>query len=71
MMKKSIALSAISIENLKSPNCQTLFTKHSLFVLFVISSAVKIKKYFKEEESIEILKVFGLINNTEGYQMNI
>ena len=71
MMKKSIALSAISIENLKSLNCQTLFTKHSLFVLFVISSAVKIKKYFKEEESIEILKVFGLINNTEGYQMNI
>ena len=34
MMKKSIALSAISIENLKSLNCQTLFTKHSLFVLF-------------------------------------
>ena len=26
------------------------------------------KKYFKEEESIEILKIIGLINNIEEYQ---
>ena len=26
------------------------------------------KKVFKEEESIEILKIIGLINNIEDYQ---
>ena len=29
---------------------------------------MNMKKVFKEEESIEILKIIGLINNTEDYQ---
>ena len=29
---------------------------------------MNMKKIFKEEESIEILKILGLINNTEEYQ---
>ena len=29
---------------------------------------MNMKKIFKEEESIEILKIIGLINNTEDYQ---
>ena len=29
---------------------------------------MKMKKIFKEEESIEILKILGLINNIEEYQ---
>ena len=29
------------------------------------------EKIFKEEESIEILKIIGLINNIEEYQKNI
>ena len=29
---------------------------------------MNMKKVFKEEESIEILKVLGLINNIEEYQ---
>ena len=29
---------------------------------------ININKIFKEEESIEILKIFGLINNIEEYQ---
>ena len=29
------------------------------------------KKIFKEEESIEILKVLSFINNMEKYQMSI
>ena len=29
---------------------------------------MKMKKIFKEEESIEILNILGLINNIEEYQ---
>ena len=29
---------------------------------------MNMKKIFKEEESIEILKILGLINNIEDYQ---
>ena len=29
---------------------------------------MNIKKIFKKEESIEILKILGLISNTEEYQ---
>ena len=32
---------------------------------------MKIKKTFKKEESIEILKILDLIINIEKYQMNI
>ena len=32
---------------------------------------MKIKKKFREEESIEILQFLGLIPNTEVYQKNI
>ena len=32
---------------------------------------MKIKKKFREEESIEILQFLGLIPNTEEYQKNI
>ena len=31
------------------------------FLVFVTNVKVKMKKYFKEEESIEILKIIGLI----------
>ena len=37
--------------------------KHQLFLLFVIKVATNMEKMLKEEESIEILKILGLINN--------
>ena len=45
MIKKSIALKAISIENLKILKNHIFFVKHQFFPLFVISVAVKVKQY--------------------------
>ena len=36
--------------------------------MFTISVVMNVKNIFKEEESIEILKILGLINNIEEYQ---
>ena len=47
MMKKYIALGAISIESFKALKYYTFFTKH-LSLLFVISVAVKLKQYLKK-----------------------
>ena len=54
----------VSIENLKSLKCHT-FSKKTL-VLSIICSKSKNEdeKIFKEEESIEILKILGLVENT-------
>ena len=35
----------------------------SFFLLFALIAGVKIKKIFKEKESIKILKIFGLMEN--------
>ena len=42
-------------------------------VIYIICSKCKNedKKIFKEEESIQILKILGLVNNTERYQIYI
>ena len=42
--------------------------EHCFFLVFVASAEVKMKKIFKGEESIEILKIIGLIYNIEKYQ---
>ena len=52
---------AIILENLKT----YIFKKNKVFLLFVISM-VMIKK--NKEESIEILKILGLITNKAEYQ---
>ena len=36
--------------------------------MFTVSAVMNIMKIFKEEESIEILKILGLINNIEEHQ---
>ena len=64
-MKKSIALSVTSIETLKTLKYHILLTKRYLFLLFVISVAV-IMKIFREEGSIEILKILGLVKTMKG-----
>ena len=57
--EKSIVLSAKSVKKLKS-------LKHHIFVIKLLSSICnkcesEDEKIFKEEESIEILKILGLI----------
>ena len=54
-------LFVVSIENLKILKYHTFPKKHQFFLLFTVSAKMKMKKIFKEEESVEILKFFGLL----------
>ena len=42
--------------------------KHYFFLVFAINVELKIKKMFKEEDSIETLTILGLINDIQKYQ---
>ena len=57
---------AINTENFKKLK-YIFLKKTSSFLLFMVNVVMNMKKIF-EEESIEILKILGLINNTEEYQ---
>ena len=57
----------ISIENLKTWNYHIFSKKHS-FLLFTVRVVMNIKRKFKEKDSIEILKILGLITNIDEYQ---
>ena len=61
-------LFVVSIENLKI--CISYLLGKTL-VLSINCNKYKIEdeKIFKEEESIDILKILGLINNSEEYKM--
>ena len=50
-----------------------LFFCDKLLVFSIICDKCdsKDEKHFKEKESIEILKILGLINNIKVYEMNI
>ena len=63
-----IVLFVESIENLK--NLKTLYLLEKTLVLSIIFNKCKIEdeKMFKEKESIEILKILGLIHNIEEYE---
>ena len=64
--KNYFALFVVSIENLKNLKYHTYQT----FVLSIICIKWKNEdeKIFKEQESIEILKILGLLNNIVEYQ---
>ena len=51
MIKKSIVLSVINIEQLKTLKYHT-FSIKQLYLLFVISMIVKIKQYLKERNRL-------------------
>ena len=51
---------AINIENFKKSKI--------LYMLFTVSVVMNMKKIFKEEKSVEIAKILGLIDNIEQYQ---
>ena len=59
---------AINIENLKKLKYYIFLKKHSFFLLFTVSVVMNMKKKIKEEKSIEILKVLGVINDIEEHQ---
>ena len=61
-MKKIYGIIMVNIKKLKTRNIYILGKK---IVLFIICSKCdsKDKKIFKEEESTEILRIIGLINN--------
>ena len=60
---------AINIENLKNLKYHIFSKKKKLSISIVYSKrGYEYEKIFKEEESIEILKILGLINNVEEYQ---
>ena len=44
------------------------FKKHQVFLLFTVSVVINIIKIYKEEDSIETLKILDLIPNIEEYQ---
>ena len=43
------------------------FKKHQVFLLFTVSVVINIIKIYKEEDSIETLKILDLITNIEEY----
>ena len=51
---------AINIENFKKTKI--------LYMLFTVSVVMNMKKIFKEEKSVDIAKILGLIDNIEEYQ---
>ena len=71
--KKSILLFVASIKSLKTLKHQIFSKKKKYFFLSIICSKCgnEDEKIFKEEESIVILKILGLIINIEKYQNNV
>ena len=63
-LKKSIVLLAINIENLETLKYH-IFFKKTLGLLFAVTVVMIIKNMFKEEESVEILKIVCLSNSIE------
>ena len=58
-------MTAINIKNLKQ--LKYYIFKKSISIVYS-KCGNEYQKLFKEEESIEILKILGLINNIEEYQ---
>ena len=71
MKKKIIALSVISIENLKTLKYHIFFINPQFFLLLLVSVAVNDEIMFKAEELIEILKILDLIYNMEKHQAHV
>ena len=59
---------AINIENLKSLKYHMFFKKILDLSVVYSKSGHEYKKIFKERDSNEILKIFGLITNIEEYR---
>ena len=70
-MKKIYCIKCKKYKKFKNPKISYIFDK-TLSLSFICDKCCsKDAKIFKEEESIKILKILGLINNIEEHQMNI
>ena len=52
----------------KNPKIRYIFEKALVVSIICITFGNKDERIFEEEESIEILKIFGLVNNIKMYQ---
>ena len=52
-----------SIENLKNLEKTSYILEKTLILSLAVGATIKMKKIFKKEKSIEILKFLGLIEN--------
>ena len=64
MKKKSIVLSVVSIENLKTKKYNIFSVKHQFFLLFVANVAVMTKKLLTKNMVEENIGGFKNINKT-------
>ena len=62
--KKSIALSVTCTENLKNPKTSYIFDKALVFSIICDNHGGHDEIMIKEKESIEIVKIVDLINNS-------
>ena len=67
---KIIVMFAINIENVKKLKYHILKKTLSLSIVYS-TCGHEYEKIFKEEESIEILKTLGVINNIEEHNINM
>ena len=58
----------VDIEQLKTIKHHTFLKKKLVISIICSKYGSKDEKVFKEEKSIEILKIYDLINNIEKYQ---
>ena len=67
-MKKLFCVICSKYRKFQKPKISYLLEKTLVLSIICGKCENRDEKIFKEEESIEILKIFGLINNIEGYQ---
>ena len=67
-MKKLFCVICSKYRKFEKPKISYLLEKTLVLSIICGKCENRDEKIFKEEESIEILKIFGLINNIEGYQ---
>ena len=69
-MKKFCCIKCKKYRKFKNPKISYIFDKTLSVSIICDKCGSKDEKIFKEEESIKTLKILGLINNIEEYQMN-
>ena len=62
-MKKIYCIKCNKYSSLKNPNISYIFDKTLVLSIICDKCSSEEENIFKEEESIEILKILGLINN--------
>ena len=68
MIKKLDCVVCSKYRKIEKPKMSYLIKKKQQFLLLFAVSKNEEQKIFREEESIEILKILDLINNIEKYQ---